>query len=91
MPDRELTEGDGGSTNMTFTVSLSQAFDRAISFDYATQDGTATAGVDYTAISGRKVIAAGATSTTIDVPVLGDTDEEADETFTLRLSNIHFV
>lgn len=91
MPDRSLTEGNSGSSNMTFTAQLLRALDRPVGFDYATADGTATAGVDYTAVSGSKTIAAGSTSTTIDVPVLGDTDVEGDEAFTLRLSNIHYL
>jgi hypothetical protein len=91
MGNQSLTEGDSGSTNMTFTAQLGSVQDRAVSFDYRTEDGTGTAGVDYTAVSGSKTINAGATSTTIDVPILGDTDDESDETFTLRLSNIRFV
>lgn len=91
MANLELTEGDAGQANMTFTVQLAAAQDRAIRFDYATQDVTATAGVDYTAVSGSKTINAGSLSTTIDVPILGDTDDESDEAFTLRLSNIRFL
>jgi hypothetical protein len=76
---------------MTFTAQLARALDRTVAFDYRTEDGTATAGADYTAVSGSKTIAAGQMSTTIDVPIFGDTDVESDETFTLRLSNIRYV
>jgi fibronectin-binding autotransporter adhesin len=91
MANQSLTEGDSGSANMTFTVLLGSAQDRIVSFDYATADATGTAGVDYTAVSGSKTIAIGSTSTTIDVPILGDTTDESDETFTLRLSNIRYL
>jgi fibronectin-binding autotransporter adhesin len=89
--DRSLTEGDVGSSNMTFTVTLGWAQDAAVIFDYRTADGTATAGVDYTATSGSKTINAGSLTTTIDVPILGDTSDESDETFTLYISNPRYV
>ncbi len=90
MSNRSLTEGDGGSSNMTFTAQLSGIQSKDVSFDYVTEAGTATAGVDYTAVSGSKTITAGQTSTTIDVPILGDTDVEDDEAFTLRIRNIRY-
>ena len=43
--------------------------------------------MDFTATSGRASFAAGATTTTVSVPILGDTLDEVDETFTLQLSN----
>jgi len=55
--------------------------------DYATANGTAIAGSDYRATSGTLTIAAGQTSGTIAVQVIGDTAKEADETFYLNLSN----
>ena len=55
--------------------------------NYATANGTATAGSDYTATSGTLTFAAGETTKTVSVPVLGDTSVESDETFTLTLSN----
>ena len=57
--------------------------------DYATSDGTATAGSDYGATSGTLSFAPGETSKTVNVPVTGDTttDKPHDETFTLTLSN----
>ena len=59
-----------------------------VAVDYATSDGTATAGSDYGATSGRvPSFAPGETSRTVNVPVTGDTTDEADETFTLTLSN----
>ena len=81
-------EGDSGSTDLEFTVSLNVASVDIVSFDYATSDGTATAGEDYASASGSAQIAPGATATTIVVSTIGDTDNEADENFTLTLSNL---
>lgn len=85
--DVSVTEGDSGSKNATFTVSLSAASTESISVDYGTGNGTATAGSDYTAESGTLTFAAGETSKTISVAVTGDTTVESDETFNVNLSN----
>ena len=58
-----------------------------MSFDWATAAGTAAAGVDYVTASGSRTIAAGATTATIAVTVNGDVMDEANETFTVGLSN----
>ena len=58
-----------------------------MSVGYATSDGTATAGSDYTATSGTLTFAAGETSRTVAVTVLDDSVDEQSETFTLTLSN----
>ncbi|HBL61393.1 MAG TPA: calcium-binding protein, partial [Cyanobacteria bacterium UBA8803] len=55
--------------------------------NFATANGTATAGSDYTAVSGTLTFAAGETSKTITVPIVGDTTNESNETFTLNLTN----
>ena len=55
---------------------------------YATADGTAKAGQDYTATSGTLVFVAGETSKTVRVPILDDGHDEGHETFLLRLSNV---
>ncbi|NLA68765.1 MAG: nuclease, partial [Gammaproteobacteria bacterium] len=84
-----VVEGDAGTTEMYFDVTLSApAGPGGVAFDYATADGTATAGEDYVAKAGSSSIAAGETSTTLSVTILGDTLAEADETFTLALSNV---
>ena len=61
--------------------------EKAITVDYATAAGTATAGSDYTETSGMATIAAASSSATVSVTVAGDTTDEADQTFTLTLSN----
>jgi len=82
-----VTEGDSGTRSIAFTVSISEPTDEHIFVDYATSDGTAVAGADYTATSGTLAILAGATSTIVTVDVAGDTEFEFDETLTLTLSN----
>lgn len=86
--DASIAEGNTGSSNLTFTVRLSKA-DRkkTISVDFSTSNGTATAGSDYTAVSGKATIAAGRNSTTLSIPITGDTELEPDETFSVNLSN----
>ena len=79
-------EGNSGTQNATFTVTLSPAASQTVTVSYATANGTATAGSDYTAASGTLTFAAGETSKTIAVAVTGDTTIEADETFTVTLS-----
>ena len=86
--DARADEGAGAS--VAFEVSLSGAFTTAshsVTVDYATADGTAVAGEDYTATSGTLTFAAGETVKTVNVPVLDDAVDEGEETFTFRLSN----
>ena len=75
------------SGNLTFEVTLDAASDRTIGVDYATADGTATAGDDYTATTGTLSFAPGVVSRTIAVPIRNDTLGEDDETLTVTLSN----
>ena len=82
-----MTEGDSGTQNATFTVTLAPASGQSVSVDYATADGTATAPADYAATSGTLTFSPGQTTQTVTVPVVGDTLDELDETFTLNLSN----
>jgi chitinase len=83
--DAQVTEGDNGTRQMVFTVSLSRAAASTVAVTYATQDGTATAGSDFTAASGTLRFAAGEVSKTIAVIVAGDTAVEADEALSLVL------
>ena len=80
-------EGDSGSADMIFTVTLAKAVAEAVTVNYATSDGTAIAGRDYTAVSnGSVTIAAGATTAEFTVPVTGDETDELDETFNVTIS-----
>jgi hypothetical protein len=69
-----------------FTVALSAASGQAVSVAYATSNGTATAGSDYTAASGTLNFAAGVTTQTIVVPIANDALFEASESFSVTLS-----
>jgi hypothetical protein len=82
-----VTEGNTGSVNATFTVSLSVPSAQPITVDWATADGTGVAGGDYTTAGGSLTFAPGETSKTITVAVLGDTTDEPNETFFVNLSN----
>ena len=85
--DVRLTEGNTGTTNAVFTVSLSKAASGAVGFNFATADGTAAAGSDYASTSlAAQSIPAGSLSKTISVPVNGDTVFEADEVFYANIS-----
>jgi ELWxxDGT repeat protein len=85
--DVRVTEGDGGTAAARFTVTLSSAQAQNVTVDYATSDGTATAGSDYDAASGTLTFAPGETSKRIDVAVHGDTAPENDENFFVTLRN----
>lgn len=74
------------SGSAVITVTLSQPSPVAVTAQFATSDGTATAGSDYTAISGTLTITAGLTSATFSVPLLDDSHFEAAETLHLVLS-----
>jgi hypothetical protein len=82
-----VTEGHAGAVSATFTVRLSVAGSEAITVNYATADGTATAGSDYQATSGTLTFAPGETEKTITVQVNGDRRAEPNETFVVNLSN----
>src|SRR5206468_3195161 len=85
--DVRVLEGNSGTTNAIFTVSLSAASGKVIAVNYLTIDGTAAAPGDYTSINGTLTFAAGELTKTLVVPVNGDTVREGDETFIVRLSN----
>ena len=83
--DAEVEEA--ANATLAFAVTLSRAPSGTVTVDYATSDGTATAGSDYTAASGTLTFAAGEAAKTISVPVLDDAHDEGSETLTLTLSN----
>jgi hypothetical protein len=74
--------------NMVFTVTLSTApVFSPVTVDYATSNGTATAGTDYTATTGTVTFTGAQTTQTVSVPLTNDPTDEADESLTLTLSN----
>ena len=82
--DAEASEGDG---EMAFAVRLSVPSSRTVTVEYATADGTATAGTDYEETTGMLTFSAETTAQTIRVPIIDDDLDEATETFTVALSN----
>jgi len=82
-----VTEGDAGSVDAVFTVTLSGSISQVSTIDFTTVDGTATAGTDYVATSGTLTFNPGDTTATIRVPVLGDLSNEYTEAFSVRLSH----
>ena len=82
--NESVNETDGAAV---VTVTLAPPAGVAVTVDYATADGTAVAGQDYTATSGSLNFAPGETQKTIPVTLLDDTDVEGDETFDVILSN----
>jgi hypothetical protein len=85
--DVSKAEGKKGqSTLFTFTVTLSAAYDQAVTMSFRTVNGTATTGDnDYIARSGTLTFNPGETSKTITIVVIGDSKKESNETFYLDL------
>ena len=78
---------EGANAALAFAVTLNRAASGAVTVEYLTRDGTATAGEDYTATSGTLSFAAGELAQTVSVPILDDALDEGEETFTLQLRN----
>lgn len=84
--DASVAEGNAGTTQLSFPVTLSAASTQPVSVTYATADGTATAPSDYAAANGTLTFSPGETSKTISVGVVADLAIEQDETLTVTLS-----
>ncbi len=84
-----IIEGNTGDTTiLNFTVTLSAVAPAGgVTVDYTTTDGSATAGLDYTASIGTLTIGAGNANGTISVTIITGPLPETDETFTVTLSN----
>ena len=77
-----------GATSLAFTISLSQATTSTVTIGYATANGTAVAGTDYTSTSGTMTFAPGTTTQTFSVPVSSITQSGlASKTVLANLSN----
>ena len=85
--DPLVTEGDSGTKEMSFTVSLAVTTSNTVTVDYQTEDHSAIAGPDYIATRGTLSFAPGQKTGTISVPIVGDNVAEPTEAFYLRLSN----
>ena len=83
-----VTATEGPDATLDFTVSLNAQDDcREVTVNYATADGTATAGEDYTAVSGTLTFAPSETSKTVSVPIIDDSVSDGSETLTFTISN----
>jgi hypothetical protein len=87
--DLSISEGNSGAKQATFVVQLSQASPSPVTYDIATANGTATADTDYVArsLTGES-IAAGTTSRSFAVSIMGDTAVESNETFFVNVNSV---
>ena len=85
--DAEAAEGEDDTLDFMVKLDRTPSRDWEVTVDYRTQDGTATAGSDYTSTSGTLTFAPGEDEKTVSVPIVDDTVEDSGETFTLVLSN----
>ena len=83
--DAEVEEAEGAT--LDFVVTLSRAVNETVTVAYATSDGTAAAGFDYSATSDTLTFAANEVSKTVSARVLDDSHDEGSETLTFTLSN----
>ncbi len=85
--DIDVPEGNGAG-NAVFTVTLGAAAAQPVTLTYATANGTAAGGTDYTATSGTLAYVPGETSKTVTVAVSGDSRNEGDEDFFLSVGRV---
>jgi glucose/arabinose dehydrogenase len=85
--DRSISEGNSGTSTLNLPITLSRPSATAVTVQITTADQTATAGSDYTAVNAVITIPAGATMGYAAIPIRGDTVAEANETFSVTLSN----
>jgi hypothetical protein len=86
--DASMSEGNRGTTTLLMTVTLSRGSDQPVTVNYQTADGTAlVSNKDYVRTSGTLTFQPGETSKTISLSIIGDRKREANETFTVQLSN----
>jgi hypothetical protein len=85
--DVAVAEGNAGTSTATFTVSLSAASGLPATVAFSTADGTATQPSDYQSASGVLTFAAGQTTGTVSVTIVGDTANEPNESFVVNLAN----
>jgi hypothetical protein len=83
-----VPEGDAGTTNATFALSLSASSPQPVVVAYQTADGTAISGTDYQPRTGTVTFPPGNTAQSVAVPVIGDVLDEPKETFHLALFSV---
>ena len=85
--DVSVTEGNAGTKAATFTLTLSGPSVEAIAIRAVTTPGTATASTDYNSVNSVAIFQPGTVTRTLDVTIIGDTNLESNETFTINLSD----
>ena len=85
--DASASEGDSGTVTMVFGINLSQSPTSEVSVAYATANGSATGGVDFKDTNGTLQFGVGDTRRDISVTIIGDSDVEGSETFSVNLSS----
>ena len=83
----DVSTSNENAASTILVATLSAASGKAITVDFATSNGTATAGSDYTASSGTLTFAAGTTTQNVPIAILADAFDEPNETVTVTLSN----
>ena len=83
----DATANENSDSGLNFVVSLDRVSTLTVTVDYATSDGTATAGQDYTATSGTLTFNPGDAAKSINVALLDDAIDDGGETMTVILSN----
>lgn len=86
--DVSQNEGQSGTSNFIFTVTLSNPSYQTVSVSYATSNGISTAGTDYNTTSGTLTFNPGETQKTFTVGVIGNTTVENNKNFLVNLSNV---
>jgi hypothetical protein len=85
--DIMVVEGDNGTSDAVFTVSLSGTSQTSVGFAFNLTNGTAIEHEDFSGIGGGGSIPPGLTSNTFTVPIIGDTITEGDENFFMNISD----
>jgi hypothetical protein len=85
--DTSVVRGSSGTQFAEFTVTLALSPSSPVTFQYATANGTAVAGTDYSTTSGTATIVPGTTSAHLQVPILPSTSPGSTLTFTMTISN----
>jgi VCBS repeat-containing protein len=85
--DASIPEGDTGTTNLTLTVTISHISSKIVKVNYATVNGSAVAPSAYTAQSGTLTFNPGDATKSIVIPIVGNTVDTPNKTFTINLSS----
>jgi hypothetical protein len=86
--DSSIVEGDSGTRNLVFTLTMSQVAPQQVTIAFSTINSSAESPSDYTAAAnGVVTFAPGSTVQTLTIPVIGDAAVESDESFVVSLSN----